>query len=185
MSGYIVFGQVFIYFWAGENYQDAYWVALVTMIPLSIPLIENIAYNVIVAQNKHQFRAIIYVIIAIANIISTYLILPVFGIIGAAVCTGIAFLVGNGIVMNFYYARVTKLEIYRFWKNILRMSIVPVVLIIIGLPLVSKLFKPANLFAFLIEVVIYTIIFCISSWCVSMNNYEKNLIKELIGKIRR
>lgn len=185
LSGYIVFGQVFIYFWAGENYQDTYWVALVTMIPLSIPLIENIAYNVIVAQNKHQFRAIIYVIIAIANIISTYLILPVFGIIGAAVCTGIAFLVGNGIVMNFYYARVTKLEIYRFWKNILRMSIVPVVLIIIGLPLVSKLFKPANLFAFLIEVVIYTIIFCISSWCVSMNNYEKNLIKELIGKIRR
>lgn len=184
LSGYIVFGQAFIYFWAGKNYQDAYWVALVTMIPLSIPLIENIAYNVIVAQNKHQFRAIIYLIIAIINIISTYLVLPVFGIIGAAVCTGIAFLFGNGIVMNFYYAWITKLEIYQFWKNIFRMSIVPVVLIMIGFPLISNFFRPTNLFVFFIEVVIYTIVFFISSWCVSMNNYEKNLIKELIGKIK-
>ncbi|MDQ9443851.1 polysaccharide biosynthesis C-terminal domain-containing protein, partial [Serratia marcescens] len=69
---------------------EAYYIALYTMIPLAIPLIQNVAYNTILAQKKHKFRSIIYAIIAVVNVISTYMAIPKYGIIGAAVCTAIA-----------------------------------------------------------------------------------------------
>jgi O-antigen/teichoic acid export membrane protein len=100
LSGYIVFGQDFIRLWAGPEYSDAYYVALLTMIPLSVPLIQNIAFAILMARNKHQFRSIMYAIVAVINLVSTWLVLPYFGIIGAAVCTAAAFVLGNGIIMN-------------------------------------------------------------------------------------
>ena len=41
---------------------EAYYIALYTMIPLAIPLIQNVAYNTILAQKNIEFRSIIYAI---------------------------------------------------------------------------------------------------------------------------
>ena len=181
LSGYIVFGKPFISFWAGDGYQEAYYIALLTMIPLAIPLIQNIAYNAIVAQNKHQFRAVIYSVIAIINVVTTYLAIPYFGIIGAAVCTAIAFLVGNGLIMNIYYYKVTRLNIPGFWRNIAHMTIVPVILIILGLLVTEHI--SLTLPIFLVSVVVYIAVFVVLSWMVSLNSYEKALFTDLIKKI--
>ena len=32
--------------------------------------------------------------------------------------TGLSMFIGNGLIMNWYYLKITKLEIGRFWKNI-------------------------------------------------------------------
>lgn len=182
LSGYIVFGKVFIHFWSGDEYADAYYVALWTMIPLAIPLIQNIAYNTILAQKKHQFRAVIYAAIAIVNVISTYLVIPKYGIIAAAICTGISYLVGNGLIMNVYYYKVTKLNIPKFWINIGKMSIVPAILIIVGYELVNYIVPTTTIYRFLLEVIIYICAFAIGSWFISMNRYEKDLILDLLKK---
>lgn len=181
LSGYIVFGKVFIHYWAGDGYRGAYYIALLTMIPLAIPLIQNIAYNIIVAQNKHQFRAIVYAIIAVVNVISTYLVIPYSGIIGAAVCTSIAFLVGNGLIMNIYYYKVTKLDIPGFWKNIGKMSIVPGIIGTIGYFVMNH--EEITLAVFMAGVIIYVLLFILLSWIFSFNTYEKNLFIDLIKKM--
>ena len=41
LSGFILYGKDFIVFWAGEDYISAYFMALIVMTPLLIPLIEN------------------------------------------------------------------------------------------------------------------------------------------------
>lgn len=185
LSGYITFGQVFIRVWAGVAYADAYWVALLTMIPLAVPLIQNIAFTTIVAENKHRFRSIVYAIIAVLNVISTYLVLPYYGIIGAAACTAISFVIGQGIIMNIYYHRVTKLDIPAFWRNIGKMSIVPGGMILAGIPLVKRILPMTNLWWFMLWVVVYTVCFAVLSWCISMNSYEKQLFKEVLMKVLR
>lgn len=76
LSGYIVFGQIFIDIWAGKDYSQAYIIGLLTMIPLAIPLIQNIAFTVITAQNKLKFRTIVYAVIAVLNVIGTILAMP-------------------------------------------------------------------------------------------------------------
>ncbi|KIR02077.1 Membrane protein involved in the export of O-antigen and teichoic acid [Lachnospiraceae bacterium TWA4] len=182
LSGYIVFGEQFIHFWAGDEYADAYFIALLTMIPLAIPLIQNIAFTTILAQKKHQFRSIIYLIIAIINIISTYLVLPIYGIIGAAVCTGIAFLLGNGLIMNIYYIKITKLRILDFWKNISSMTVVPVIVVVVGYILTNQILGYQSIFMFLIEVIIYSIVHLGLTWTISMNQYERNTFLGIIKK---
>lgn len=183
LSGYIVFGRHFIHFWTGDVYAEAYYIALLTMIPLCIPLIQNVAFTVILAMNKHKFRSIVYAIIAVVNVISTYLLLPYYGIIGAAVCTAVSFLLGQGIVMNIYYHRVIKLDIPAFWGNIARISIVPAVMIPLGLYLVHNVLPMTSLVWFLVWVAVYSIVYIIAIWLTSMNQYEKSLVSSMIKKL--
>lgn len=119
--------------WAGNNYSDSYWIALVTLIPLTVPLIQNTGISIVMAQNKHKFRSLTYLAIAIVNVISTYLLVPSLGGFGAALCSGVSYIIGQGIIMNIYYYRVTGINIPLFWRNIFRMSVVPVLMFAIGL----------------------------------------------------
>lgn len=183
VSGFIVFGQVFIQLWAGEGYEEAYYIALLTMIPLTIPLLQNIAFNTIVAQNKHQFRSILYVILALANVISTYLLLPVMGIIGAALCTFVVFIIGQGIIMNWFYYKRIGLDIPYFWRNILRMTIVPALMICVSFLVQQIGISITSLPAFAVSILLYTGMFCALSWFFSMNRYEKNLLSSLIKRV--
>lgn len=184
VSGFSVFGRVFIDLWAGPEYADAFWVAALTMFPLCIPLIQNTGLSIVVAQNKHQFRSIVYLIIAIANVISTYLIVPYMGIIGAALCSCVSYLLGQGLIMNIYYYKVTGLDIPRFWGNILRMAIIPGLMLIAGLFVMERIILDSWL-TFFVGVVIYTGIYALFMYRFAMNDYEKDIIRKPLGRILR
>lgn len=185
LSGYIVFGGNFIHFWAGDAYAEAYYIGLMTMLPLAIPLIQNIAFATIVAQNKHRFRAIIYAVIAVVNVVSTYLVLPYWGILGAAGCTAVAFLLGNGLIMNIYYYKVTGLDIPLFWRNILKMSIVPALSCILGKCFICFILPIDSIQIFIAYVIVFSVVFVFFSWKITMNEYEKWTFKDLLLKLRK
>lgn len=184
VSGFIVYGKAFIHFWSGDVYMDSYYIAIITMIPLSIPLIQNIAYNIILAQKKHKFRAVVYAIIAIINVVSTYLVLPIYGIIGAAACTAVAYIIGHGLVMNLYYAFVIKLDIAAFWKNIVKMSVVPLGMTCVFFFVINRILIITNLIEFGIGVIVYTVLFSLLSWFISMNGHEKQLVYNALQKLK-
>lgn len=184
VSGFTVFGQAFITLWAGKDYCDAYWIAILTMFPLCVPLIQNIGLTIITAQNKHQFRAVVYLIIASLNVITTYIIVPYCGIIGAAACSCCAYILGQGIIMNIYYYKVTGLDIPLFWKNILKMAIIPVTMMFIGL-FINKLYVINNWFTFFIGVLVFSGIYSVSMYCFSFTEYEKCIFGEPLKKIHR
>ena len=181
---YIVFGQIFIDVWAGKDYSQAYIIGLLTMVPLAVPLIQSIAFSVISAQNKLKFRTIVYAVIAVLNVIGTILAMPKFGIIGAAACTAVAFIVGNGILMNWYYWKVIKLDIIGFWKNIIRISIAPVIMVVVG-TVALRVITVKKLWMVLILGVMYVVLFGIASWILEMNDYEKSLVTGMFHKIKR
>ena len=184
LTGFTVFGRTFLNLWAGPGYADAYWVAILSLYPLCVPLIQSTAKSFVVAQNKHQFRSIVYLVIAIANVISTYLIVPYMGIIGAALCSCVSYLLGQGIIMNIYYYKVTGLDIPRFWGNILRMAIIPSVMLVVGLFVLAHITLD-NWLTFLVGVVIYTGIYALLMYRFAMNDYEKDIIRKPIQKILR
>lgn len=183
-SGFSVFGQSFINLWAGSEYVDAYWVAILTMFPLCVPLIQNTGLSIVVAQNKHQFRSIVYLIIAIANVISTYLVVPTMGVIGAALCSCVAYLVGQGLIMNIYYYKVTGIDIPFFWKSIGKMAVVPGIMLISGL--VIKCFvEVRSWWEFLSGVILYSCIYAVLMYVCVLNNYEKDIFKKPVLKFLR
>lgn len=183
-SGFIVFGQVFIHYWSGDVYADAYWVSLVTFLPSAIPILQNIAFGVIVAQHKHKFRCYIYFGIAILNAISTFFIIPYFGYIGAAICSGVSYIIGHGIILNIYYKSVIKLDIFGFWMNILKMSFIPVIITVIGYWIVNILI-PWNIILMLVEGIGFVLVFILLTWFFTMNEYEKDIFKGLLNSVIR
>ena len=186
--GFIAFGTHFIKLWAGEEYHDAYWVAILTMIPLCIPLMQNVALQIIRAQNKHRFRSLVFLAVAIINVIGTWFCVHYWGIIGAAAVSGIAYMIGPVLIMNWYYKSKIGLEIGRFWKSIFPIFICPIILC--TLSVVTQLFISFdNWILFLSGVFCFIIIFVIVNWIWVFSNYEKDIfigpVKRLLYKIRR
>lgn len=182
MTGFIAFGRQFISFYAGEGYEDAYWVAITTTVPCVIFVVQSVCLSVIVAQNKHRFRAIVYLGIAIANIVGTWFLMQTsLGIIGAALMTGIATFIGQGLIMNWYYSSKTELNMKRFWKELFRPIIVSVPLCLITI-LLSCFINFFDITTLLIGIVCYTMVFFFIYWIFVMNDYEKSIIKKVIPR---
>lgn len=183
VSGFTVFGPSFIKLWAGPGYSGAYWIAIMTMFPLCIPLIQNMGLTIVIAQNKHQFRSIVYLIIAVANVIMTYISVPYFGIYGAAACSCIAYVIGQGIIMNIYYYKFTGLDIPLFWRNIFKMAIVPIIMT--GACLFLNNFITINSWKiFLCGVVVFALIYAILMYLFSFNQYERALFGGILKKVK-
>ncbi len=181
-SGFIVFGKQFIELWAGAEYEQAYAVALFTMIPSCIPLMQSVALSLIVTQNKHRFRALVYLFIAIVNVVGTMLAVNKYGIIGAAVVSCIAYVIGQGFIMNWYYWKKIKLDIPRFWKSILRIVLIGAILCAVGL-VVTRSIAINNWVIMFTLIIVYILIFCVLEWCLAMNSYEKGVFIAPVKKI--
>lgn len=175
VSGFIAFGRPFIQLYTGSGYEDAYWVAIFMMVPNMIPLVQSVCLNVIMAQNKHRFRSLVYLGIAVTNVIGTWFLMHWIGIIGAALMTGVALIIGQGFVMNWYYHARTGLDMVRFWKEVAKVYIVPVLLCTATL-FISGLVDLYNWGSLILGIVCYTAVFCILSWGFVMNRYEKDLV---------
>lgn len=119
IGGFIVVGKYFINVWAGTDYNKAYYVALLLIIPVTVPLTQNLGIEIQRAKNMHIFRSIIYFLIAIGNVFISIPLVQLFGEMGAALGTAISLIIGNIIVMNWYYQVKIKLDMLYFWKQIL------------------------------------------------------------------
>ena len=181
-TGLLFFGRHFIYFWAGNGYEDSYYVMLLLVIPSSITLIQNLGIEIQRAENKHHFRSIVYLVMALINLILSIFLCRRYGAIGSAIGTAISLVIANGLVMNIYYHVACEINIIEFWKNILLISVgllLPIVCGILMLQFVD-LYSP---FKFVVCVIGYTAVYCLSMWYIGMNQYEKNLILKPINKI--
>lgn len=119
LAAFVVFGKQFIQLWVGDEYLDAYVITLLLIGPALIPLTQNIGISVIQAKNKHQFRSIMFIAIAILNVAISIPLSISYGGIGAAIGTLIANLLGQIITMNIFYWKKIGLDIPRYWKNLL------------------------------------------------------------------
>lgn len=186
VTGFIIFGRQFMIFWGGQEYIQAYDVACILIIPVTIPLIQNLGISILQAKNKHRFRTIILFAIAILNVVISIPLAQKYGAIGSAIGTSIGMLLGPTIIMNWYYKKI-GINIRKFWKNIINMSI-PILILFIIANFVIKFIDISNIFNMVIAVIIYTLVFAIVDWLFVMNNYEKDLIikpmKKIGGKLK-
>lgn len=181
-SGFVIFGNEFIYLWLGKGYTEVYKIALWIMIPLTIPLIQNTGIAIVQARNKHQFRSIVYFFIAVLNVITSIILVKNYGAIGCAVATGISFTVGNIIIINIYYWKRVDINIPLFWKNISKMSIPIVITMVFGY-LLNYFIKDYNIINFILKGFIYTAIYGILMWRIALNKNEKEEILKLLNII--
>ena len=155
-SGFIIFGRQFISIWAGNGFEDAYWITLLIIIPFTIDLIQNIGLSILQAQNRYDFRAKVYFCMGIFNLCLAIPLGIEYGGIGCAFATGLSMFIGNGLIMNYYYMRITKLDIKSFWQQIGNITIGVIVVTIIGYVINIYMYNSSTLF-FICKLLIYTL----------------------------
>ncbi|MBP2657620.1 MAG: Polysaccharide biosynthesis protein [Firmicutes bacterium] len=174
-SGLILFGLPFINLWAGKEYSESYLILIILIVPVTIPLIQNLGIEIQRAKNMHQFRSWIYLFIAICNLCMSIPLGKLYGGIGCAVGTAVSFIIGNGIIMNWYNHKKVGLNMKFFWRQIL--SMIPSLIPPIASGILMLIFLDLNhIITFFICGTIYVIIFGVSMWFLGMNKYEKDLL---------
>ena len=183
-SGIVFFGQIFLHFWVGDGYENSYGVALLLVIPASIPLIQNLGIEIQRAENRHQFRSVIYFFMALINLGLSIWLCQLYGAVGSAVGTAISLLVANGLIMNVYYHKRFFINVVLFWKNILIMSKGLIAPVILGI--VMHRFYSIHSFAeMMVCILLYTVVYLISVWILSMNAGEKKMVRAFVRKVCR
>ena len=183
-SGFIIFGKDFINIWAGKDFEEAYRITLLIIIPFTIDLIQNIGLSIMQAQNRYDFRAKVYFAMGLFNLCLAIPLAKQYGGTGCAFATGISMFLGNGVIMNWYYLKVTKLDILRFWKEISKITVYLILLTVAGYILYN--YQNVNsATGFVISIAFYTVIysFVIHKFC--MNRNEKEKVLNIFKKLRK
>ena len=155
-------------------------------VPLTVPLIQNLGILILQARNQMKFRSVLYIVIALCSLGLSIFLAQTYGGYGCAFATGLALLIGQGLIMNIYYQKKQRIDIKGFWWEILKMSIVPIILVTISLFVTnSPQFYTVSLTNFLFVGLLFTIIYGVTFWLFSMNKYEKNLIVQPFKKYLR
>ena len=134
----------------------AYYIALILMLPVTIPLIQNMGLNIIQAKNKYKFRTTVFFFIAIANVLISILLAQNYGGIGTAIGTAISLIIGQGFIMNVYYHKKIHINMIKFWKEILKMTIPVLLSFLIGI-IGGVIIKNTGIIIFTLKVFIYVI----------------------------
>lgn len=183
LSGFIIFGRQFIELWAGSGYSDAYIISLLFFIPLTVPLIQNLGITILQARNEMKFRSVLYIIIALVSLAMQIVLTRFFGGIGCAMGVSGALVVGQILIMNVYYQRRQDLDIKTFWKEISKMSIIPIILIFSSMLVIRHFFALDSWGKLILGIAAFSLVYIPLFFRFSMTDDERNLFISMFHKI--
>ena len=184
LTGFFLFGRQFIHLWAGEGYDDAYIIAMLFFVPLTVPLIQNMGITILLARNQMRFRSLLYFGISLMSLGAQIPLAKYYGGIGCACAIAGALTLGQIIVMNIYYQVRQKIDIIGFWLEIAKMSFVPAVLTVTAYYALS-FYSLDSVPKLVAGICLYLIVYLPLFFKFSMIQYERELILNPIKKIMK
>lgn len=197
LSGFSLFGREFVMLWTGGRYIMAYPIVVIWLAYSIVPLSQSVGVSILQAQNKHRVRSIIYCVIAVLHVFLTITLSKEGSILGEenrlmgptlAAC--VTNLLGQWLTMNIYYKYVTKLDINRYWREIIKIGAVIAVYTAAGFAAAHFIPMPAAIsalmggwVALLGSILIYCLVFLPVAWFLIFDRFEKELILNMLRKI--
>lgn len=175
LSGFFLFGRAFIRFWAGDGYEDVYVIAMLFFVPLTVPLIQNMGITILQARNQMKFRSLLYLAISLLSLCAQIPLAKYYGGVGCACAISGALILGQIIIMNVYYQVKQKINIVRFWIEILKMSVLPIFLTVCAYWFLT-LIKIDSITMLIVSILLYMLIYLPLFFIFSMNKFERDLI---------
>ena len=180
-SGLVLFGKEFFIAWVGKKFITSYYIAIILILPLCIPLIQNLGLSIMQAKNMHKFRSVLLFFISIANIGISIPLAKLYGGIGSAVGTSLSLIIGNIIIINIYYYKKVGINVIKFWKQIFKMTI-PFVIPIAIILLIMHFVTLRGYIHLIVFGGIYSLIYFVVAYLFVMNTYEKNIVNKVLKK---
>lgn len=184
LSAFVFFGKPFLKFYAGTGYESAYWVTILLMSPLVLPLSMDLWYHIARAKGKHKTSTTVFAGVALLNLLVSIPLCRQYGEIGAAAGTCIGMFAANNVFQIIYAHRVIKLDMKRWAKNIARMSTALILPVVMGI-MICLFADMQTIPRFLFYAAAYTAVSVVSFWMLALNKGEKDLIISPVARICR
>lgn len=185
LTGFFLWGKVFIVeLWAGKEYAEAYYIALIIMIPSIVSLTQNTGISILQAKKKLKFRTYSYLIIALFNLAVSIPMAYKLGGIGCALGTSLGTVLGPVICMNLYYWKKAGINIPLYWKNFIKMSCALILPVICGIYIRNSI-AVHSYFTLLLSAGLYTVIYALCAYLFGFNEYERAQVRAVFKKIIR
>ncbi|MFP4162799.1 MAG: lipopolysaccharide biosynthesis protein [Chitinispirillaceae bacterium] len=184
---FVFFGRSFIHLWVGTEFDESFTIALVIMIPMTVLLVQNIGITILEAKRKHHFRSVTMLVMSVINIFSTMVLVKIMGIIGAAVSTAAGLILGNILMLNFYYHRVIRLDMIRYYAAVGKGILIAVCVVVTYGTVLETLFaREPSWVSLLLRIFSFCVVYGVSLWLVGANSSERKLLTDFFGfRIRR
>ena len=180
--GFVAIGQPFVVLWGGgEQFRVDYWTTLLLFFACLWTNVQTVGIEIQRAKNMHKFRSLTYLGVLVGNILISIPLCIKWQGLGAAIGTAIATLVGNVILMNWYYYRRIGLDIPAFWWHIFHLM-PSMVLPAAAAVLLAVFTHPTTYWELIPPGCAFVAIYALSVWLFGMNRYERSLIT---GPLRR
>lgn len=182
--GFISVGKEFIHFWVGDTYYLAYYcfIFLVTMAIIEYP--QQIADTTLVATNNVKIRSFIAVGAGAGNVILSLCLSKLWGALGAS-CSIFIVAVCRVIANNIAYHRILHINLKKFFKECY-LNILPSLAITLAVGVLANYMIPQKNIVFLgVKMVTVVIVYAISAWFISFNEFEKENVRQIGNKIKK
>lgn len=128
-STFIIFGDYFLDLWIGdtlgERTSTVWLISIILITPITVPLIQNLGWQILQAKNSMHYRVKGLIIIAPLFVLIGYFASIYYSSIGLAFSVGASYLVGQGVYMNYIYKKILGLDVLLFFKSIMSKSLAP------------------------------------------------------------
>ncbi|MWW23653.1 oligosaccharide flippase family protein [Algibacter lectus] len=184
LFGFIFFGQKFIELWIGSGYEDSWIIAIIIMLTLTIPSIQNVGNSILEAYNLHARKIQVNTGLAIVSVIVAVFLVDYYHSIGVAIACAASVFIGQVIYNNYYFKKHIGLNLKTYTVSMFKGNIISIPLILTSTYLLSFISFGAEGWLNLgLKVLLFLIISSVSIYFVAMNSYEKGLIISMIFKV--
>ena len=159
----------------------AFVIAAIIMVPGIVPLSQNVGMTITQAMNKHRFRSVSYLVLAVLNVAISIPLCRLWEGVGAAVGTTLALFAGQYAMMNWYYYKKIGLDIPSYWKMAasITLRMVPMALPAV---LLNLLLPGGGWLVLLVKIGLFSLVYLPYSWRFILGDYEKGIARSLLKK---
>lgn len=175
LGGFSVLGKEFFYVWLGSGYEDCYYLTLLLIVPVTIPMMQNVCLSILRAQNRMLYRTVTLSISCLINLFLTLVGINLWGYWGAAIGT-MAATIANIFFMNIYYKRKLGFHVLKLFKDIVGKTLICCVVAVAFTAVVHNLVRGSWL-TFLINVMIFVIVYGVMLFMLEITETEKYAIR--------
>lgn len=181
LLGFGLFGKEFVHLWVGEGYTDTYVLAFVIMIPLFFGLLQDVPNNIMLARNKHKVMAVITLIAAVMNVVSSCILIQTIGILGVAIGTVIAYSAVYIVFAYYYYSKELHFDMKRLYVETVLMNL-PFIVVLLAVGFLFRLIPIYGWVGLLSRVILFTVFYIFAIGVISK---DKEMVRATVKRLVR
>lgn len=180
--GVICLGNHFIHLWVGAEFKDSYLCAIFVIIPCLLQLPQEIGSQTIFVKNKVKKLAIVYVLMALVNIVLALFLAPIFGALGICISIFIAYLIRT-IGMDVIFYKDLHIDVITFFRDTFVALLMPLILCLALGFIINVAISIESWFGFIIKGTCFVGSYVLVMYFFAMNENEKGLLLSPVKKI--